>query len=213
MHMGAGPCPLLTVLFRMIPRFLLTRSVRECATPTAPGIRRRRSEPAHGCPARLTQPPTPKTTPHWTTTDLEPEPDRSRCGVRPISRRRCTDLGAEFDRPRRGQASALALPIGAIRVWSHAVLWGRLVGPIRHMEMSHSGLVRLPAKKVGDKTPREFESPHLRSPPHSRAHRVATVAFGFCPRSLFSAPIHVRAVISVGRAGTVPCARQLPSPH
>ena len=29
-------------------------------------------------------------------------------------------------------------------------------------EMSHSGLVRFPAKKVGDKTPRGFESPHLR---------------------------------------------------
>ena len=30
------------------------------------------------------------------------------------------------------------------------------------MEMSHSGLVRLPAKEVGVEAPREFESPHLR---------------------------------------------------
>ena len=56
------------------------------------------------------------------------------------------------------------------------------------MEMSHSGLVRLPAKKVGDKTPREFESPHLRSPPHSRTHRVAPAAFGFCARCLLLPP-------------------------
>ena len=28
--------------------------------------------------------------------------------------------------------------------------------------MSHSGLVRLPAKEVGVEAPREFESPHLR---------------------------------------------------
>ena len=109
-------------------------------------------------------------------------------GLRPISSRNRTDLGAEFDRSRRGQVSALALPIGAIRVWPHPALWGRLVGPIRHMEMSHSGLVRLPAKKVGDKTPREFESPHLRSPPHSRAHRVAPAAFGLCPRRLLLPP-------------------------
>ena len=36
-HMGAGPWPLLTVLFRMIPRFLLMWGVHECATSTAPG--------------------------------------------------------------------------------------------------------------------------------------------------------------------------------
>ena len=34
--MGAGPWPLLTLLFRMIPRFPPTRGARECATPTTP---------------------------------------------------------------------------------------------------------------------------------------------------------------------------------
>ena len=37
LHMGAGPWPLLTVLFRMIPRFPPTPSARECATHTTPG--------------------------------------------------------------------------------------------------------------------------------------------------------------------------------
>ena len=37
LHMGAGPWPLLTVLFRMILRFPPTPSARECATHTTPG--------------------------------------------------------------------------------------------------------------------------------------------------------------------------------
>ena len=53
--MGAGPWSLLTVLFRVIPRFPPTRSVRECATPTSPGTRghresRRRRDSRHRAP-------------------------------------------------------------------------------------------------------------------------------------------------------------------
>ena len=44
------------------------------------------------------------------------------------------------------------------------------------MEMSHSGLVRLPAKEVGVEAPREFESPHLRQ---SEGPRYAAVRRGF----------------------------------
>ena len=44
------------------------------------------------------------------------------------------------------------------------------------MEMSHSGLVRLPAKEVGVEAPREFESPHLRQ---SEGPRCAAVRRGF----------------------------------
>ena len=41
------------------------------------------------------------------------------------------------------------------------------------MEMSHSGLVRLPAKEVGVEAPREFESPHLRQRKSSGANQRA----------------------------------------
>ena len=41
------------------------------------------------------------------------------------------------------------------------------------MEMSHSGLVRLPAKEVGVEAPREFESPHLRKSKSPGAQRRA----------------------------------------
>jgi len=37
LHMGTGPRPLPTLLFRMIPRFPPTPSARECATHTTPG--------------------------------------------------------------------------------------------------------------------------------------------------------------------------------
>ena len=36
-HMGAGPRPLPTLLFRMIPRFPPTPNARKCATPTTRG--------------------------------------------------------------------------------------------------------------------------------------------------------------------------------
>ena len=39
--------------------------------------------------------------------------------------------------------------------------------------MSHSGLVRLPAKEVGVEAPREFESPHLRKSESPGAQRRA----------------------------------------
>ena len=53
--MGAGPWSLLAVLFRVIPRFPPTRSVRECATPTSPGVcghreSRRRRDSRHRAP-------------------------------------------------------------------------------------------------------------------------------------------------------------------
>ena len=96
------------------------------------GATRTPAEPPHGHPTHLTRPPTPKTTPPETTTphtrtrprcphtpqpqhktepistrsttDLKPEPDRSRRGVRPISTRVATDLEPEPDRSRRGLA-------------------------------------------------------------------------------------------------------------
>ena len=48
------------------------------------------------------QMPSHTTTPTQNRTDLEPEPDRSRRGVRPISSRNRTDLDTEYDRSRRG---------------------------------------------------------------------------------------------------------------
>ena len=73
---------LLTLLFRMIPGFLLTRSAHECATSTdRPWHTRAPVEPTHSGEARLIR----ETTTHWTTTALDAEVDRSRCGVRPIS--------------------------------------------------------------------------------------------------------------------------------
>ena len=44
------------------------------------------------------------------------------------------------------------------------------------MEMSHSGLVRLPAKEVGVEAPREFESPHLRRTESPGAQQRAGVS-------------------------------------
>ena len=80
-----------------------------------PGTCRHQSEPAHGGAARLIRPSAPRTTPPRTTPEaltpvadvlthhnLDAEPDRSRAGTRPISTRRCTDLGAEPDRSRHG---------------------------------------------------------------------------------------------------------------
>ena len=55
---------------------------------------------------------------------------------------------------RRAVCSRGALPVGCPCVPR------RSCG--KAMEMSHSGLVRLPAKEVGVEAPREFESPHLR---------------------------------------------------
>ena len=97
-HMGARPLPLLMLLFRMIPRFPLTRNARECATPTTPGPRRHQwSRPAAVKPDPCDLQPR----------DIAPrtgvtECDRSRRGVRPISARSATDLDAELDRSRRG---------------------------------------------------------------------------------------------------------------
>ena len=129
-HMGAGSWSLLTALFRMIPRFLLMQSARECATPTTPG-RRRHWRSRLGAVQSDSYGSQPRESPHrgpshpkhapclrcfdtpqsrrglWpisarSTTDLEPEVDRTRCGVRPISSRMWTDLDAEYDRSRGG---------------------------------------------------------------------------------------------------------------
>ena len=97
-HMGARPLPLLMLLFRMIPRFPLTRNARECATPTTPGPRRHQwSRPAAVKPDPCDLQPR----------DIAPrtgvtECDRSRRGVRPISARSATDLDAGYDRSRHG---------------------------------------------------------------------------------------------------------------
>ena len=67
-HMGAGLWPLPTLPFRMITRFPPTRSIRECATPTTPGHTQAPADQVYDCPARLTRPPAPRTTPPGTTT-------------------------------------------------------------------------------------------------------------------------------------------------
>ena len=113
-HMGAGPRPLPTLLFRMIPRFPPTPSAHECALSTSPGTcgcRRSLPEAAwpdssdpspenhptgglahlkHATCPRCFDTPQPRT---GSTTDLDTECDRSRHGLRPISRRNRTDLG------------------------------------------------------------------------------------------------------------------------
>ena len=79
--------------------------------PRAHGSHEGTGRATHVRPARLTRPPTPRTTPPETLThvsdvlthrNLDVEVDRSRCGVRPISSRKWTDLGAGYDRFRAG---------------------------------------------------------------------------------------------------------------
>ena len=115
--MGAGPWSLLTVLFRVIPRFPPTRSVRECATPTSPGVcghresRRRRDSrhrappPAYAgsgraspqrCGPTHTTPTSRTTTPGTTTTQS------SRCTDTTISTQNRTDLEPEVNRSQCG---------------------------------------------------------------------------------------------------------------
>ena len=80
-------------------------------TPRSPGkpvIPTKTSRRPAGTPVSHVQhqrQPHPPGTPHPTQPThhkLQPEPDRSRCGIRPISTRRCTDLAAETDRSRCG---------------------------------------------------------------------------------------------------------------
>ena len=93
-HMGARPLPLLMLLFRMIPRFPLTRNARECATPTTPGPRRHQwSRPAAVKADAYDSHPENNPTLGY---------DRSRRGTGPISTRNRTDLEPEYDRSRRG---------------------------------------------------------------------------------------------------------------
>ena len=119
--MGAGPWSLLTVLFRMIPRFPPTPGAGECATPAVPGTRGHRAVGTCSGAARLIRPQSPRITPPGTTTletltnthpvsdvlthhNLDAECDRSRAGTGPISARVATDLDAEYDRSRRRDA-------------------------------------------------------------------------------------------------------------
>ncbi len=118
--MGAGPWSLLTVLFRVIPRFPPTRSVRECATPTSPGVCRHRehedaathaiehrprrmraaAEPARNGAARLIR-PQPREPPHRG----PPHPGHSpclRCTDTTISTQNRTDLEPEVNRSQCG---------------------------------------------------------------------------------------------------------------
>jgi len=94
---------------------------RMCNThhPRAHGSHEGTGRATHVRPARLTRPPAPRTTPPETLThvsdvlthrNLDVEVDRSRRGVRPISSRNWTDLGAGYDRFRAGSG-----PISARR--------------------------------------------------------------------------------------------------
>ena len=83
--MGARTWSLLTLLFRMIPLFLLTRGARKCATPTIPaheGISRAGSR-RFGLTHTASSPETLRPAPEY---------DRSRRGLLPISARVATDL-------------------------------------------------------------------------------------------------------------------------
>ena len=83
--MGARTWSLLTLLFRMIPLFLLTRGARKCATPTIPaheGISRAGSR-RFGLTHTASSPETLRPAPEY---------DRSRRGLLPISSRNRTDL-------------------------------------------------------------------------------------------------------------------------
>ena len=110
-HMGTGPRPLLTLLFRTIPLLPPTPNAHECATPTIRHTEATRTpaEPPHGHPTHLTRPPTPKTTPPETTTPHTrtrprcPDTPQPQHKTGPISTRRATDLGTGYDRSRRGE--------------------------------------------------------------------------------------------------------------
>jgi len=93
--MGARTWSLLTLLFRMIPLFLLTRGARKCATPTIPaheGISRAGSR-RFGLTHTASSPEALRPAPEY---------DRSRRGLLPISSRNRTDLGTGYDRSRGG---------------------------------------------------------------------------------------------------------------
>ena len=130
MHMGVGSWALLTALFRMIPRFLPARSVRECATSAAPahaGISRavpRRCNPAHMLSSPETTPPETLTDTHpvpdvLTHHNLDAEPDRSRHGFRPISTTQGVPQLRTTTRRRAilpsGARSAVSVPASAAR--------------------------------------------------------------------------------------------------
>ena len=109
-----------------------TERARVCNTHH-PRQKRASAEPARNDPTRLRR-PAPRTTPPGTTipetltnthpasdvmthhtepnstrnsTDLEPEPDRTRRGIRPISSRKWTDLDTEYDRSRHARRGAV----------------------------------------------------------------------------------------------------------
>ena len=111
-HMGTGPRPLLTLLFRTIPLLPPTPNAHECATPTIRHTEATRTpaEPPHGHPTHLTRPPTPKTTPPETTTPHTrtrprcPHTPQPQHKTEPISSRNRTDLDTGCDRSRRGLA-------------------------------------------------------------------------------------------------------------
>ena len=131
------------------------------------GATRTPAEPPHGHPTHLTRPPTPKTTPPETTTphtrtrprcphtpqpqhktepissrnrtDLKPEPDRSRRGVRPISTRNSTDLDTGCDRSRAGTG-----PISA-RLGARGWVWQ---GSCVNLVGGQSGASQAPAPAI-----------------------------------------------------------------
>ena len=76
------------------------------------------------------------------------------------------------------------------------------------MEMSHSGLVRLPAKEVGVEAPREFESPHLRhsESPGTQQRAGASSSPEHSLRPPRNSPTDCRALEPARRSGRSPLA-------
>ena len=81
-HMGARP-----------PRTMIIRKAHHSNKKQHPP----RKDPALPCATPKTPTPTRHATPHTT------NPPQTRTGIRPISTRRCTDLGTGYDRSRRGE--------------------------------------------------------------------------------------------------------------
>ena len=206
--MGARPPPLLTVLFRMIPRFPPTRGARECATSTAPAGRGHQDVGFHAEAIAVTT--TPGACEHRSVTSAvptppEPPPRPTRApaeparnsGTRLISQPRdipprtgTTDLGTGCDRSRRGLR-----PIST-RVSTDLGEWGRPSG----------GSGRQPARPYSRCTPRPTEAAAI---PRPRATRRAPRAR--CVRDPLSSPRPVRAEPSSTRMRPPPSALVRPT--
>ena len=144
--MGVRTTALTRISFRVIPRFLSAQIADECATLSVLSVQRLKL-PASCSPietgtfkaahaprrmaARARQYSDPRTAQAEMPRNREvprtrekrgarPAPNRSRCGFRPISARKWTDLKAEYDRSRRGSGpisrrSTTDLDVRAVR--------------------------------------------------------------------------------------------------